>query len=229
MGDPGRAKNESGDGFFRPRSRTECCNGTFPRQDCFCGGAGVEGRTPGEKGPSGLNLPYPYPAPPLAGEKLPLSASSSQGTGSLLISSCGGVRNEDLLGGDNLASRSPQSEGEPHPPSTSKGRDIPPWSSEAGLRLDSSGKSGSSFQQWGEKLEFPEVPTASEQRACLGSDSFFSKTWGPGSPGSCLGSRQMRDRESGDEFPYLPLLGPIKSDGRGGNGADLLPRFLLEM
>lgn len=127
-----------------------------------------------------------------------------------------GVRNEDLLEGDNLASGSPQSEGEPHPPSTSKGRDIPPWSSEAGLGPDTSGKSGSSFQQWGEKLGFPEVPTASEQRSCLGSDSFFSKTWGPGSPGSCLGSRQV-ERENGDEFPCLPLLSPIKSDGRGGN------------
>lgn len=212
-----------------PGHGLSAATGPFPVRIVSVDGVGVEGRTPGEKGPSRLNLPYPYPAPPLAGEKIPLCASSSQGRGSLLISSFGGVRNEDIMGGDNLASGSPQSEGEPHPPSTSKGRDIPPWSSEAGPGLDSSGKSGSSFQQWGKKLEFPEVPTASEQRACLGSDSFFSKTWGPGSPGSCLGSRQMRDRESGDEFPCLPLLGPIKSDGRGGNGADLLPRFLLEM
>lgn len=218
----------SGDGFFRPRSRTQCCNGTFPPQNCFCGygWSGRQENTWGER-PVWAEPPTPVSCPSTSWRKGFSLCQLFPREGPSADSSFGGVRNEDLLGGDNLASGSPQSEGEPHPPSTSKSRDIPPWSSEAGLRPDSSGKSGSSFQQWGEKLGFPEVPTASEQRSCLGSDSFFSKTWGPGSPGSCLGSRQVRGRMVMNS-PASLCSAPLKVMGEEER-PDLLPRFLLEM
>ena len=86
MGDPGRAEVSLEMASSGISHRLSAATGPFPLRIASVDRAGVEGRrTPGEKGLSGLNLPCLCPAPPLAGVKVSLCASSSQGRGSLLI------------------------------------------------------------------------------------------------------------------------------------------------